>query len=78
MMSENEELKDRSRESNLIKDSTESLSLKRNKPERPPRLRIKTVPYYDVKLPTYEESQVKYAKLVYKLPDTNKKATTNE
>jgi len=31
-------------------------------PARPPQLRLKTEHYHDVKLPTYEESQKKYAK----------------
>ena len=31
-------------------------------PARPPQLRLKTEHYYDVKLPTYEESQKKYVK----------------
>jgi len=33
-------------------------------PERPQRLRLKTEHYYDVKLPTHEESQKKYAEFM--------------
>jgi len=40
-MSENEESKDKSKENKSIKENTKSLSLKRNKPVRPQRLRIK-------------------------------------
>ena len=38
-------------------------------PKRLQRLRLKTEHYYDVKLPTYEESQRKYAKFMKALND---------
>ena len=57
-MSVNGESMSKSTENNTT-ENTESLSLKRNKPVRPQRLRIKTKRSYDVKLPTYEESQKK-------------------
>ena len=50
----------------------ESLSLKRHKPARPQRLRIKTKQFYDVNLPTYEESQAKYEKFLYALRNAEK------
>jgi len=40
------------------------LSLKGNKPPRPQRLPSKTKRSYDVKLPTYEESQERYEKFM--------------
>jgi len=42
-------------------------------PARPPRLRLKTECYYDAKLPTYEESQKKYAKFMKPLLDDPEK-----
>jgi len=57
-MSVNGESMSKSTENNTT-ENTESLSLKRNKPVRPQRLRIKIKRSYDVKLPTYEESQKK-------------------
>ena len=42
-------------------------------PERPQRLRLKTEHYYDVKLPTYEESQKKYAKFMKALPQDSER-----
>jgi len=77
-MSENEESKDKSKENKSIKDNIKSLPLKRNKPVRPQRLHIKTGYSYDVNLPTYEESQAKYERFLLKLPDNDKKVTTNE
>jgi len=44
-----------------------------NAPGRPQRLRLKTEHYYDVKLPTYEESQKKYAKFLESLHDEKEK-----
>jgi len=55
-----------------------SLSLKRNKTAKPQRLRIKTKQFYDVKLPTYEESQEKYEKFLYTLKDAEEKQKQNE
>ena len=49
------------------------VQLPRKAPARPPQLRLKTEHYYDVKLPTYEESQKKYAKFMKVLPDTSEK-----
>jgi len=77
-MSEKEESKNKSKESKAIRDNINSLPLKRNKPVRPQRLHVKTGYSYDVNLPTYEESQAKYEKFLLKLPDIDKKVTTNE
>ena len=49
------------------------VQLQRKEPARPPRLRLKTEHYYDVKLPTYEESQKKYAKFMKVLLDNPEK-----
>ena len=76
-MSENEKSMDKSKENNPT-ENTKSLSLKRNKPVRPPRPQIKTKRFYDVKLPTYEESQKRYEKFLYKLNDTDEKQRKNE
>jgi len=43
------------------------------KPARPSQLRFKTEHYYDVKLPTYKESQKKYVKFMKPLLDELKK-----
>jgi len=48
------------------------------KPARPPQLRLKTEHYYDVKLPTYEESQKKYAKFMKVLFDDSKESSNND
>jgi len=40
------------------------VQLPRKAPARPPPLCLKTEHYYDVKLPTYEESQKKYAEFM--------------
>jgi len=77
-MSEKEESKNKSKESKAIRDNINSLPLKRNKPVRPQHLHVKTGYSYDVNLPTYEESQAKYEKFLLKLPDIDKKVTTNE
>jgi len=61
---------------NNATEYTESLLLKQNKPVRPQRLRIKTKRSYDVKLPTYEESQKKYEKFLYTVKDKNGKTET--
>jgi len=45
----------------------------RKVPGRPQRLRLKTEHYYDVKLPTYEESQKKYAKFMTALPQDSER-----
>jgi len=42
-------------------------------PARSPQLRLKTEHHYDVKLPTYEESQKKYAEFMKVLPDNPEK-----
>jgi len=76
-MSVNGESMSKSTENNTT-ENTESLSLKRNKPVRPQRLRIKTKRSYDVKLPTYEESQKKYEKFLYKLNDNDEQQKRNE
>jgi len=54
----------------VIKDEVQ---LQCKKPARPSQLRFKTERYYDVKLPTYEESQKKYVKFMKPLLDEKKK-----
>ena len=76
-MSENGKPMDKSNENNTT-ENTESLSLKRDKPKKPQRLRIKTKQFYDVKLPTYEESQAKYEKFLYTVKDAEDKQKQNE
>jgi len=76
-MSENKTSRDKSNENNPT-ENVKSLSLKLNKPVRPQRLRIKTKRFYDVKLPTYEESQAKYEKFLYTLKDADEKQKQNE
>jgi len=49
------------------------VQLQRKVPARPPRLRLKTEHYNNVKLPTYEESQKKYAKFMKVLLDSPEK-----
>jgi len=70
-MSENKKSMDKSKESNLAKDTR--LELKRIKPGRPQKLILKTEYYYNVKLPTYKESQKKYAKFLESLQDDKEK-----
>jgi len=76
-MSGNEKSMGKSNENNPI-ENTESLSLKRDKPKRPQRLRIKTKSSYDVKLPTYEESQAKYEKFLCTLEDADEEQKQNK
>ena len=76
-MSENEKSMDKSKENNPI-ENMKSLTLKRNKPVRPQRLRIKMGRSYDVKLPTYEESQAKYEKFLCTLKDNDEKQKPSE
>jgi len=76
-MSENEKSRGKNNEDNAT-ENTKSLSLKQNKPVRPQRLRIKRQQFYDVKLPTYEESQAKYEKFLYILKDADEKQKQNE
>jgi len=76
-MSENGKSMGKSNENNTT-ENTESLSLKRNKPVRPQRLRIKTKRSYDVNLPTYEESQKNYEKFLYTLKDNDEKQKQSE
>jgi len=63
-MSETESMKDKSKETKSITDNSKALPLKRNNPMRPQRLPSKTGYAYNVKLPTYEESQARYAKFL--------------
>jgi len=49
------------------------VQLQRKVPARPPQLRLKTEHYHDVKLPTCEESQKKYAKFIKALFDSPEK-----
>jgi len=76
-MSENEKTLDKGNENNTT-ENAESLSQKRDKPKRPQRLRIKTEQFYDVKLPTYEESQAKYEKFLCTLKNADEKQKKNE
>jgi len=76
-MSENAIARDNCNENNPTED-IKSLSLKGNKSVRPQRLRIKTRRSYDEKLPTYEESQAKYEKFLYKLKGAEDKQKQNE
>ena len=76
-MSENEKSRDESNENNPT-ENMKSLTLKQNKPVRPQRLRIKTKQFYDVKLPTYEESQAKYDKFLCTLRNADEKQKQNE
>ena len=50
-------------------ENKKKIQLQRTKPVRPSQLRFKTEHYYDVKLPTYEESQNKYVKFMKLLLD---------
>ena len=61
------------RNANIYMEVENKVQLPRKAPARPPQLRLKTEHYYDVKLPTYEESQKKYAKFMKALPDTSEK-----
>ena len=63
-MSETENTKDKSNETKSIKENPKALPLKRNKPMRPQRLPSKTGYAYTVNLPTYDESQARYAKFL--------------
>ena len=58
---------------NIRVEVENKVQLPRKAPARPPQLRLKTEHYYDVKLPTYEESQKKYVKFMKALPDTSEK-----
>ena len=58
---------------NIYMEVENKVQLPRKAPARPPQLRLKTEHYYNVKLPTYEESQKKYAKFMKVLPDTSEK-----
>jgi len=76
-MSEKENTIDKSKKNNTT-ENTESLSQQWDKPKRPQRLRIKTKRYYDVKLPTYEESQKKYEKFLCTLRNNDEKQKQSE
>jgi len=65
-------------ESKNKNEETKPSPLKRNKPARPQCLHVKTGYYYNVNLPTYEESQANYEKFLLKLPDYDKRVTTNK
>jgi len=58
---------------NICVEVENKVQLPSKAPARPPQLRLKTEHYYDVKLPTYEESQKKYAKFMKVLPDNPEK-----
>jgi len=57
---------------NICVEVENKVQLSGKAPTRPPKLCLKTEHYYDVKLPTYEESQKKYAEFM-KLPDNPEK-----
>jgi len=76
-MSENEKSRDENDESNPM-EKMKSLPFKQNKPVRPQRLRIKTKQFYDVKSPTYEESQAKYEKFLCTLKNADERQKQNE
>jgi len=76
-MSEKGKSRDESNENNSM-ENMKSLPLKQNKLVRPQRLRIKTKQFYDVKLPTYKESQTKYEKFLCTLKNTDEKKKQNE
>jgi len=76
-MSEKGKSRDESNENNSM-ENIESLPLKQNKLVRPQRLRIKIKQFYDVKLPTYEESQTEYDKFLYTLKNADEKQKQNE
>jgi len=56
-----------------VETENKEVQLPSKAPVRPPQLRLKTEHYYDVKLPTYEESQKKYAKLMTALPQDSER-----
>ena len=56
-----------------VKVINDEVQLQCKKPARPSQLRYKTEHYYDVKLPTYEESHKKYGKFTKPLLDEQKK-----
>ena len=58
---------------NICVEVENKVQLPSKAPARPPQLRLKTEHYYDVKLPTYEESQKKYVKFMKPLLDEQKK-----
>ena len=63
---------------NVRKSKMTKCNYRVKKPARPPQLRLKTEHYYDVKLPTYEESQKKYAKFMKVLFDDSKESSNND
>jgi len=76
-MYENERSRDETNANNPM-ENMKSMPLKQNKPVRPQQLRIKTKQFYDVKLPTYEESQTKYEKFLCTLKNADEKQKQNE
>ena len=62
----------------MWKSKIKKIQLQRTKPVRPSQLRLKTEHYYDAKLPTYEESQKKYAKFMKVLFDDSKESRNND
>jgi len=56
-----------------VEVDNKEVQLQRKVPARPSQLRLKTEHYYDVKLPTYEESQKKYAKFTTTLPQDSER-----
>jgi len=56
-----------------VEVENKKVQLQRKVPARPPQLRLKTEHYYDEKLPTYKESQKKYAKFMKVLLDSPEK-----
>jgi len=63
---------------NICVEVENKVQLPSKAPARPPQLRLKTEHYYDVKLPTYEESQKRYAKFMKVLFDDSKESSNND
>jgi len=70
-MSNNSEVANQSKM--IVETGEKKLEMKCETPARPRKLNLKTEHYYDVKLPTYGESQRKYAKLLCGLRNDNEK-----
>jgi len=56
-----------------VEVDNKEVQLQRKVPARLSQLRLKTEHHYDVKLPTYEESQKKYAKFTTTLPQDSER-----
>jgi len=56
-----------------VEVENKEVQLQRKVLARPSQLRLKTEHYYDERLPTYEESQKKYAKFTTILPQDSER-----